>query len=262
MGEVLGGASEALEVDGDAEVGAEVVGAPKENFGAAVVDPEEVEGELPALAAGLATPKPVKPPKGLAFAGGCEAALVLAGDPKLNEGVGVDGAGAVDEGALPKPTLPPRVANGLAPPGAPKEEGDDDAAPKATGLAADDPGVPGSPFLLGSPRMTLPAAGVACIEPCEDGESSSDASSPSSLRICFSAWRFMEVGSVGRLQCWNGAYRFMPCYAEASDNKKGQVVLDDQMGNASDQARATKHRQPQPSLLSPRNSSCTQRTPV
>lgn len=171
--------------------GAEVVEAPKEKEGAEVVVPEEVE-ELVVVAAGLAAPKPAKPPKGLAFAGGCEDAAVLAlgvvDAPKLNVGVDADVAGAGAEGVLPNPPpAPPRLAKGLEPPGALK--GDEDAAPKVTGLGAaapGAPGVPGVPLRLGSPRITLPAAGVAGIEPC-DGESSSDALSPSSLRICFSA---------------------------------------------------------------------------
>ena len=174
MLEVLDGVVEALEVDGEAEA----VEAPKEKEGV-----EAEEGALAAGAAGLAAPKPVKPPKGLAFAGGCDAPLVLgavgAEAPKLNVGVDVETAGGAAEGVLPKPPPPPRLAKGLEPPGALKGE-DVDAAPKLTGLAAaapTAPGVPGVPLRLGRPRMTLPAAGVAGMAPC-DGESSSEASSP------------------------------------------------------------------------------------
>lgn len=193
--EVFDGAVEILEADGVLEV----VEAPKENVGAAAVALEEVEDEVAAgagEAAGLAAPKPVKPPKGLAFAGGCEAALVVEA-PKLK--VGVDVAGAVDEEeaeVLPDPVLllPPKLAKGLVPPDAPN--GEDDAAaaapPKGAGLPVVDPGVPGRPLRLGRPRITLPAVGVAGIEPCEDGESSSEPSSPSSRRICFSACRFIS----------------------------------------------------------------------
>lgn len=184
MLEVFDGADEALEVDD----GAAVVDAPNENDGV-----EAGAGELAAGAAGLAAPNPVKPPKGFALAGGCEAALELgavAEAPKLKVGAGVEAAGAAAEDELPNP--PPRLAKGLVPVDAPNGEADDGdaAAPKLIGPAATAapgaPGVPGVPRRLGRPRMTLPAAGVAGIEPC-DGESSSEASSPSSLRICFSA---------------------------------------------------------------------------
>lgn len=118
--------------------------------------------------------------------------------PKLNVGFVVVAAGVAAELELPKPTVPPKLAKGLEPAGAPKGDAgkDDAAAPKVIGAAdvaaaaAAEPGVPGVPRRLGKPRMTLPVAGVAGIECC-DGDSSSDASSPSSLRICFSAWRFM-----------------------------------------------------------------------
>ena len=143
--------------------------------------------ELAAGAAGLAEPKPEKPPNGFAFGCGCAAVLEpelgAAGAPKLN--VGAEGADAVDEGALPNPPAPPRVAKGLDPPDAPKDC--DGAAPNDGVPTAVAPGVPGVPFRFGSPRMTLPPVGVAGIEPCEDGDSSSDPSSPSSRRICFSA---------------------------------------------------------------------------
>lgn len=189
MLEVLDGVAEALEVEGDAE-------APSENDGVEAVVLEEVVEVLAAgAAAGLAAPKPVKPPKGFAFAGGCEAEVVpeaAVDAPKLKVGVDVEAAGAAavaaaEEGLLNPPLLP-RPAKGLEPPGALKGD-DDDAAPNVTGLGAaapGAPGVPGVPRRLGRPRMTLPAAGVAGMEPC-DGGSSSDASSPSSRRICFSA---------------------------------------------------------------------------
>ena len=203
MVELFDGTDEVLEADGDAEVGAE---APKENVGAEAVVPEEVlEGLAAGGAADLAAPKPEKPPNGLAFAGGCEAVFVLEAvvAPKLN--VGVDVAGAVDGEEVETPpnwVFPPRLAKGLEPPGT--LNGEDDAAagaPKGAGLAADDPDVPGNPFRLGRPRMTLPAVGVAGIDPCEDGESSSDPSSPSSLRICFSACRFILTIQLWLLLC-------------------------------------------------------------
>lgn len=194
MVDVFDGTVAAFEVDGADES----AGAPKENDGVEVVDAVLAAG----AAAGLAVPKPVNPPKGFAFAGGCEAAaelelgVVVDAAPKLNVGVEVGAAGAAVEEALPNPVLPPRLAKGLDPPvDAPK--GDDDAAaPNVSGLAGGAagagaapgvPGVEGAPRRLGNPRMTLPAAGVAGIEPVCDGDSSSDASSPSSLRICLSA---------------------------------------------------------------------------
>lgn len=199
MLDVLDGAVCAFEPD-DAD---DAAGAPKENDGVEAVELEFAAGAAAAEPEpSLAAPKPVNPPKGLAFAGSCEdaaaleLAVVLDAPPKLNVGVVVVAAGAAVVEALPNPPVPLRLAKGLDPPdGAPKGDDDDEgaAAPKLSGLGdaaaagGAPPGVPGVPRRLGSPRMTLPAVGVAGVEPACDGESSSDASSPSSLRICLSA---------------------------------------------------------------------------
>lgn len=184
--EAAGDPKEKVDLAGAELEAAGVVDDPKENVGA-VDDGVPLAAEVEVLAeaaagagaVGLAPPNPAKPPNGFALACGC--ALDVAGAPKLNVGVEVAGA------------LPTRLAKGLLPAdavGAPN--GEDVAAPNAIGLAAAVvPGVPpGVAFRFGSPRITLPAAGVLGIDPC-DGESSSEASSPSSLRICFSACRFM-----------------------------------------------------------------------
>lgn len=183
LDEVFGATFELFEFVDDAGA----VEAPNEKDGVDAGLPKEGVDELAAGAAGLAEPKPEKPPNGLVFGCDCEVVLELvagaAGAPKLN--VGVEVVGAVDEGALPNPPAPPRVAKGLVPPDAPNDG--DGAAPNDGVPAAAAPGVPGVPFRFGSPRITLPPVGVAGIEPCEDGDSSSDPSSPSSRRICFSA---------------------------------------------------------------------------